>query len=193
MNDSLMTARKVLLRSMLCIGLAVGLGGGLSGCMGIPENVNAVKGFELDQYLGTWYEIARMDHSFERGMSNVTAQYSLREGGGVTVLNRGYKESKSAWDDATGKAFFVGDTSVGQLKVSFFGPFYGAYNIVALDQEAYQWSLVIGPDTDYMWILSRTAEMDESTLEDILSTARTFGFDTDALIFVKHDRAGASQ
>ena len=95
---------------------------------------------------------------------------------------------KDSWDDAIGKAFFIGDSSVGQLKVSFFGPFYGAYNIVALDHETYQWSLVVGPDTDYLWILARNTKLEKATIDHILSTARSYGFDTDELIYVDHDR-----
>ena len=170
-------------RALLALTLSLGLGG----CLGIPANVEPVQGFELDRYLGTWYEIARMDHSFERGLSNVSAQYSPREGGGVKVVNRGYDESKGSWNDAVGKAFFIGDPSVGQLKVSFFGPFYGAYNVVALDQEAYQWSLVVGPDTGYLWILARSTSLEETVLDQILSMAQSYGFDTSELIFVEHN------
>ena len=164
---------------------------GLGGCLGIPDNLKPVEDFELDRYLGTWYEIARLDHSFERGLSNVSAQYSQRDGG-VTVVNRGYNVSKGEWKEAVGKAFFIGDPSIGQLKVSFFGPFYGAYNIVALDQETYQWALVVGPDTDYLWILARGTKLEEATKDQILATASSYGFNTDELIFVEHDRADMS-
>lgn len=164
---------------------------GLGGCLGIPDNMEPVEGFELDRYLGTWYEIARMDHSFERGLSNVSAQYS-RGDGGVTVVNRGYNVSKGEWKEAVGKALFIGNPSIGQLKVSFFGPFYGSYNIVALDQEAYQWSLVVGPDTDYLWILARDTKLENATKDQILATASSHGFNTDELIFVEHDLADVS-
>jgi apolipoprotein D and lipocalin family protein len=165
---------------LICIGLA--------GCLNIPENIKPVDEFELDRYLGTWYEIARLDHSFERELSDVTASYGLRDDGGVAVINRGYDSKKNRWRDAVGKAFFIGDTSVGQLKVSFFGPFYGAYNIVALDKESYQWSLVVGPDTDYFWILSRDKELDRPTLDNLLALAHSFGIETMDLIFVEHHR-----
>jgi apolipoprotein D and lipocalin family protein len=97
----------------------------LSACTGAPEGVEVVSGFDLNRYLGTWYEIARLDHSFERGLSSITATYSLRDDGGVRVINRGYNAEEGEWDEAEGKAYFVGDEDVGQLKVSFFGPFYG--------------------------------------------------------------------
>ena len=110
---------------------------GLAACTGIPKVAEPVKGFSLDQYLGTWYEVASMDHKFERGLSNVTAEYSMRDDGGVRVLNRGYNAAKGEWDEAEGKAYFISDTATGQLKVSFFGPFYASYNIIALDKVAY--------------------------------------------------------
>jgi apolipoprotein D and lipocalin family protein len=115
---------------LAAITLVTGL---LQSCTGTPEGVEVVTDFELDRYLGTWYEIARLDHSFERGLSNVTANYSMRDDGGVKVVNRGFNTEKSEWDEATGKAYFVGESDIGQLKVSFFGPFYGGYNIVELD------------------------------------------------------------
>ena len=157
---------------------------GLTACTGIPEGAEPVKGFSLDQYLGTWYEVARMDHKFERGLSNVTAEYSLRDDGGVRVLNRGFNEAKGEWDEAEGKAYFVDDMTTGQLKVSFFGPFYASYNVIALDKDKYQWSLVAGPDTDYLWILSREPELDQAIVDDLLSRAKNLGFKTDELIYV---------
>ncbi len=158
----------------------------LLGCVGIPENVTPVEGFQLDRYLGTWYEIARLDHSFERGMSRVTAQYSLREDGGVRVLNRGFLAAKNEWKEAEGKAFFVEHSDRGFLKVSFFGPFYGSYIVMDLDKENYQYALVSGPDKSYLWILSRTPTMDRATLDRLIATARTAGFETDELLFVAH-------
>ncbi len=158
----------------------------LLGCVGIPENVTPVEGFQLDRYLGTWYEIARLDHSFERGMSRVTAQYSLREDGGVRVLNRGFLAAKNEWKEAEGKAFFVDRSDRGFLKVSFFGPFYGSYIVMDLDKENYQYALVSGPDKSYLWILSRTPTMDRATLDRLIATARTAGFETDELLFVAH-------
>lgn len=160
----------------------------LVGCLGVPEGTRPVEGFELERYLGKWYEVARLDHAFERGLSNVTAEYSMREDGGVKIINRGFKDARNKWKDAEGKGFFDGDTSTGKLKVSFFGPFYGAYNIIALDQENYQWSLVAGPDTDYLWILSRTPVLDQAVFDELLSLAKTYGFDMDEVIFVGQEK-----
>jgi apolipoprotein D and lipocalin family protein len=157
----------------------------LCGCRGAPEGVTPVTGFELERYLGTWYEIARLDHSFERGLSRVTADYSMRPDGGVRVVNRGFDEASGEWDEAIGKAYFVGESDVGQLKVSFFGPFYGGYNIVALDKEGYQYSLVAGPSRKYLWILSRTPQMDRATIDRLVGIASDLGFATDELIFVE--------
>ena len=159
----------------------------LSGCAGAPDGVSVVTGFEIDRYLGTWYEIARLDHRFERGLSAVAANYSLRDDGGVHVVNRGFSSDSGEWNEAIGKAYFVGASDVGQLKVSFFGPFYGGYNIVELDKSGYQYALVAGPDRDYLWILSRTAQMEPDVLQSLVNRARELGFATDELIFVEHD------
>jgi len=164
--------------------LAALLALGLAGCLGVPQGAEPVRGFELDRYLGKWYEIARLDHPFERGLSNVTAQYSLREDGGVRVVNRGFKTADGEWEEADGKAYFVDDPSVGMLKVSFFGPFYGAYNVIALDKQDYLWSLVVGPDTDYLWILSREPRLDKDIFDELVARANTLGFDTGQLIIV---------
>ena len=158
------------------------------GCTGVPEGATVVTGFELDRYLGTWHEIARLDHRFERGMSNITATYSLREDGGVRVLNRGYKTETGEWEDAMGKAYFVGDPDIGRLKVSFFGPFYGAYNIIELDKEGYEYSMVAGPSRAYLWILARKPTLEPAVLDRLVATARSLGFATDELIFVEHGR-----
>jgi apolipoprotein D and lipocalin family protein len=160
----------------------------LGACTGVPGGVEVIDGFELDRYLGTWYEIARLDHSFERGLTNVTANYSMREDGGVRVLNRGYDTEKGEWDEAEGKAYFVGEPDVGSLKVSFFGPFYGGYNIIELDKTDYRYSLVAGPDRGYLWILARTPDLDPTTRDRLVSVARDLDFPVDELIFVEHDR-----
>ncbi len=159
----------------------------LWGCAGIPKGVEPVKDFELKRYLGTWYEIARYDHSFERGLEQVTAHYSMRRDGGVRVVNRGYDPEKGVWKEATGKAFFVSKPDIGRMKVSFFGPFYGGYNIIDLDSEDYSFALVCGPNRSYLWILSRSPWMEQSTLSRLKNSARRAGFDTDKLIHVKQE------
>ncbi len=156
----------------------------LTGCTGLPENVEPVSDFELDRYLGKWYEIARLPHSFEEGLSNVTAQYRLRNDGGVAVLNRGYSDEEQAWEEAQGKAYFVEDENIGHLKVSFFGPFYASYVIVELD-EAYNYAMVTGPDRDYLWLLSRTPELDDEIVSRLVNKAKSLGYAVDKLIYVK--------
>ena len=173
------------IKACLLLGM-LGLG---AGCTGIPDGVTVVQNFELERYLGTWYEIARLDHRFERGLSNVTATYTPRDDGGLHVVNRGYDESAGEWDEATGKAYFVGEADVGRLKVSFFGPFYGAYNILELDREAYQYALVAGPNRSYLWILTRSPNPDPATVARLVATAAELGFPTGELIRVQHDRA----
>ncbi|MBF0327524.1 MAG: lipocalin family protein [Nitrospirae bacterium] len=159
----------------------------LTGCLGIPENVRPVDNFKLERYLGKWYEIARMDHSFEKGLSKVTADYSLRNDGGLTVINRGYSEKDNKWKEAEGKAYFVKGANQGYLKVSFFGPFYGAYIIFELDHENYQYSLVSGPDKSYFWILARTHKIDENLKNILVKKAGVLGFNTSKLIYVNHE------
>lgn len=159
----------------------------LFGCAGIPENVTPVDNFRLEQYLGKWYEIARLDHSFERGLTRVTAEYSLRDDGAVRVLNRGYSASENLWKEAEGKAYFVNEPSQGYLKVSFFGPFYGSYVVFELDHAGYQYALVCGPDHSYLWILARSPEIDKAILASLVTKASASGFDTGKLIFVAHN------
>lgn len=159
----------------------------LGGCVGIPEGVTPVEHFELSRYLGRWYEIARLDHSFERGLTQVTAEYSMREDGGVKVVNRGYSAQRQEWKEAVGKAFFVRNADVGYLKVSFFGPFYGAYVIFDLDREGYHHALVCGPDRSYLWILARTPTLQDSVKERLITKAAALGFDTGRLIVVDHE------
>ena len=170
-------------RPLVTTGTALVLAAFLTGCLGIPKGVQPVENFSLDRYLGQWHEIARLDHSFERGLSSVTANYSLRDNGGVRVLNRGYSEKSKKWKEAEGKAFFVGRPDQGYLKVSFFGPFYGSYVVFDLDEENYQHALVCGPNKSYLWILARTPEIPTELRDALVARAATQGFDTNKLIF----------
>jgi apolipoprotein D and lipocalin family protein len=158
----------------------------LCGCVGIPDNVQPVTGFEVDRYLGTWYEIARLDHAFERGLERVSAEYSRREDGGLRVVNRGFDPARGSWRVAEGKAYFVGAPDVARLKVSFFGPFYGGYNVIALDREHYRYALVCGPDTSYLWLLARAPGLDREIVAQLVGRAAALGFPTEELIYVKH-------
>lgn len=160
----------------------------LAACTGMPENVYPVKGFEIDRYLGTWYEVARLDHSFERGLDQVSATYSLRDDGGITVLNKGYSNKEGGWSQAEGKAYLVDSEDAdnsGHLKVSFFGPFYSSYIIFELDQENYQYAFISGYNKEYLWLLSRTPQVDPTLREKFVQHAQRLGFATEQLIWVK--------
>ena len=159
----------------------------LSACTGMPAGVSPVKDFELNRYLGTWYEIARLDHSFERGLEQVSATYSLRSDGSVKVLNKGYSPAKKQWKEAIGKAKFVQSSDTGYLKVSFFGPFYGSYVVFDLDKEGYEYAFVSGPDLSYLWLLSRNKTIAPELKARFIKKAAEIGFDTNKLIFVKQD------
>ena len=160
----------------------------LSGCLGMPQSVTPVKEFKLNKYLGKWYEVARLDHSFERGLTNVSAQYRLREDGGVSVINRGFSKNDNKWQQAEGKAYFVNGADEGYLKVSFFGPFYGSYVIFDLDKENYQYAFVSGPNASYLWLLSRTPKAAPEVMERFIKKSQNLGFNTDQLIFVEHNK-----
>jgi len=153
----------------------------------MPEKVTPVENFELNRYLGKWYEIARLDHSFERGLERITAEYSMRDDGGVSVVNRGYSIENDKWKVAEGKAYFVDGVNKGYLKVSFFGPFYGSYVVFEIDQGGYDYAFVSGPDTSYLWLLSRKPKLQQEIIEKFKRMSKEFGFDTSKLILVNHD------
>lgn len=170
-------------RKLLPFGLLLIL---LSACVRQPDGIEPVDDFDLNRYLGIWYEIARLDHSFERGLEQVTAEYSMREDGGVRVINRGYEKEDKKWKEAEGKAYFVNGPDLGFLKVSFFGPVYGSYIVFELDKENYQHAFVAGPDKSYLWFLSRTPTVSEELKQRFIKQTNALGFDTDELIFVAH-------
>lgn len=156
----------------------------LAGCAATPQGVTPVENFALDRYLGTWYEIARLDHRFERGLSRVSATYSKRPDGGIDVLNRGVDSQTGTWKEAKGRAYFTGDPEVARLKVTFFWPFYGGYNVIELDRANYAYALVCGPSRNYLWILARTPQLDELIVQRLIATAQRLDFDTGGLIRV---------
>jgi len=163
------------------------------GCTSVPKDLEPVDEFDGDRYMGKWYEIARLDHSFERNLSNVSAMYTAKEEGEIAVLNRGLDEKDGEWKQIEGKARFVGDETIGSLKVSFFGPFYGGYHVIELDRETYSYAMVSGPSRSYLWILSRTTKLDEAIYLKLVNRAAELGFDTTGLIRVKHDRTAEIQ
>ena len=157
------------------------------GCTQVPDGLEPVSDFDADRYLGKWYEIARLDHSFEKNLSNVSAVYARDDAGGISVTNTGYNGKTGEWKKIEGQARFLKDETVGSLKVSFFGPFYGGYHIIALDKEEYGYAMVSGPNRSYLWILARDKTLDESVYTDLVAKAASWGFDTEKLTLVKHD------
>ncbi|ACD31444.1 lipocalin family protein [Francisella tularensis] len=156
----------------------------LSGCVTKPANINPVENFQADKYLGKWYEIARFDNSFEKGMTNVYAEYSLNPDGTIKVINSGITPSTGKRSYATGIANFVEDKNIGYLKVSFFRPFYGAYVVFELDDN-YKYAYVAGADKDYLWLLARTKTVPQNIKDDFINRAKALGYATDKLVWVK--------
>jgi apolipoprotein D and lipocalin family protein len=162
----------------------------LAGCASStrpPPGVTPVTTFDVQRYAGRWYELARLDHAFERGMTDVSATYTVQADGSVRVVNRGYAPATGRWREAVGKALFIGAPTTGSLKVSFFGPFYGGYHVAALDPD-YRWALVLGPNTGYAWILARDKQLPPAQRDAIVARAQELGVDTSALIWVTHER-----
>ncbi len=160
---------------------------GLYACATIPDGAVAVKPFDTLKYLGKWYEIARLDFKYERDLNNTTAEYSLNDNGTIRVKNQGYNTKKGEWKQAIGKAKFVGEDNIGMLKVSFFGPFYAGYNVIAIDDE-YRYALIAGKSLKYLWILSRETTIPVEMKDTYLKMAEEIGYITSDLIWVTHDR-----
>lgn len=158
--------------------------GSVIGCTGVPNGISPATEFEVNRYTGTWYEIARLDHKFERGLSKVRAEYRL-EDGIIQVLNKGFDAEKGEWSEAKGKARFVNDDDVGHLKVSFFGPFYASYVIFELDKSNYSIAYVTGYNKDYLWLLSRSKTISDDEKRKFLQRIGELGFNTEELIWVE--------
>lgn len=167
-------------------GAAVAL---LAGCASTrpPEGIQAVAPFDLARYEGRWYEIARLDHRFERNMNDVSATYQRQPNGSVRVVNRGFDEVKKEWREAVGKALFTGDPQTASLKVSFFGPFYGGYHVAGLDAD-YRWAIVVGPDRSYCWILARDRQITPALRTQLTARIAALGIDPAALLWVSQQR-----
>ena len=160
---------------------------GVYSCVTIPKGAVAVKPFDKKRYLGQWYEIARLDFKFEKNLNNTTAEYSLNDNGTIKVDNQGYNTKKEKWEQAIGKAKFVGEANVAKLKVSFFGPFYAGYNVVAIDDD-YKYALVAGKNLKYLWILSRETSIPVKIKDKYLKIAEEIGYQTSDLLWIKHDK-----
>jgi len=174
------------MRRIPAIATAVGAAAMIvGGCTSPPRGLEPQRGFQINRYLGTWYEIARLDHSFERGLSHVTAHYSRRPDGDIQVVNRGYNAAKEKWSESRGRARFRGDPDVASLKVTFFWPFWGGYHVIALDPQAYSYAMVTSSKRSYLWILARDKQIEPEILDDLLAKAKAWGFQTEDLIFVE--------
>lgn len=169
--------------------VVVGIGALFTSCSNktIPDKAKAVENFDKTSYLGKWYEIARLDFKFEKGLNNTTAEYSLKDNGMIKVDNKGYDYKKDKWKQSIGKAKFVGDETIAMLKVSFFGPFYGGYNVIAIDK-GYKYALIAGDSLDYLWILSRETTIPEAIKQDYLKKAEEIGYTTSNLVWVEHTK-----
>lgn len=154
---------------------------------GMPNGAVPVKEFDLNRYLGKWYEIARLNYHFEKNLNNATAEYSLNDDGSVKVINKGYNYYKNQWETVEGKAVFRGKENIAKLKVSFFGPFFSGYNVIAIDR-GYQYALIAGNSLNYLWILSRKKTIPEDIKRDFLKQAASLGYDTSKLIWTEHSR-----
>ncbi len=147
------------------------------------KEVQPVTNFDIERYTGKWYEIARLDHFFERGLSNVIAEYQLQEEGKLSLINRGYSIKKNKIKETDGKAYLAKSENIGHLKVSFFGPFYSHYIIFELDDN-YQYAFVADKKAKYLWLLSRTPQVSEKVKELFITQIQTFGIDSSLLIWV---------
>jgi apolipoprotein D and lipocalin family protein len=158
----------------------------MSSCVSIPKGASAVRNFEKGKYLGKWYEIARFDFAFEKNLKNTTAEYSLLQNGYIGVKNSGFNYVRNIWQVAKGKARFRGSDAIGEIEVSFFGPFYAAYNVIALDGD-YSYALVAGSSRAYLWILSRDKRIPDDIKEKYMRIAGELGYDLTQLIWVEQD------
>lgn len=158
----------------------------LVACIGVPDDIEPIDNLNLDQYLGTWYEIARLENKFEKGLSNVTAEYSLNSNGSIKVINRGYNDAQGDWQDITGKACFVDQANIAHLKVSFFGPFYSSYIVFELGEE-YEYAFITGVDKNFLWLLSRTPDVKQSLIDQFLETAEKKNFNLGEIIMVNQE------
>ncbi len=174
--------------------LAAGLVAVLGGCSGVPDGLEPVHMFEPGRYVGRWYEIARLDHRFERGLVDVTADYALApDGSELSVINRGYDPDEEVWQQVEGTAKFRQGPDVASLSVTFFWPFAGGYHVLSLDPE-YRWALVCGSDRDQLWILARSPDLPPQDVRDeLVARASAWGFPVDELIWVPHGVARSNE
>ncbi|MBW6459913.1 MAG: lipocalin family protein [Bacteroidales bacterium] len=160
----------------------------LTSCSSSMKKLTTVPDVDIQSYTGKWYEIARLPNSFEKGLICVTAEYSLRDDGKITVINAGHKESDpAAAKSIRGKAWVPDKNEPGRLKVQFFWPFAAGYYIFHLDRENYQYALVGNPSRKFLWILAREPQMEEALYQELVDVAQENGFAVEKLLWVKQD------
>jgi apolipoprotein D and lipocalin family protein len=186
-NGSLKLRDTQMRASLLFLALALTLGA----CTGVPKDVVPVAPFDASRYQGQWFEIMRLDHRFERGLTNVSATYAVQKDGSVSVLNRGFDRKNCRWKEANGTAQFLGDPKTGSLAVTFFWPFAGGYHVFDLDKD-YQWSMVSGPTRDYLWILARRPDLPQQQRMRLVAEAKRLGFPVSELILVDQSKPNCS-
>ncbi|AUZ04648.2 lipocalin [Vitreoscilla sp. C1] len=166
---------------------------GLSACQSTQTNRQktdfktlAVEDFDVQRYMGKWYEVARFDFKWQKNLKNVTADYTLQNDGSIQVDNQGSDITTLERKQSIGKAKSNGNANNGALKVSFFGPFYSEYNVVQLDPD-YRYALIFGENNDYMWLLSREKTMPDSVKQKYLNFAQQSGYDLNRLVWTQQD------
>lgn len=164
----------------------------LISCTGTPAGVKPVEDFDKERYTGKWYEIQRLDHRFERHLTNVTAEYRARKDGKIGVINRGFDTEECEWKEIEGSATFRKGPHIASLKVVFFWPFAGGYHVIKLDDD-YEWALVSGPSRSYLWILARQPHLDEQVRNDLIKKAKQLGYPVEELIRVDHSEPDCLQ
>lgn len=157
----------------------------LSSCSTSIET-NVVKDFKANKYLGKWYEIARFDNRFEKGLDNVSATYTKIKQNKIRVINRGYNKEKKNWKEAKGIALLNKNPEIGKLRVSFFWPFFGDYNILYIDEE-YEHAIVGSKSKDYLWLLSRHYTINEEQKDMLTTKIENLGYDINNLIYISQD------
>jgi len=148
-------------------------------------HIPAVRNFNLERYVGLWYEIARLPHPFEEGISHATATYGIYPDHTVSVVNRGYRDSANKWVEIHGAARMKADPNVGELEVSFFRPFLSRYRIIYIDNN-YNCVMITSNRLNRLWIMARSPHLESETLANLCRQAKSWGFDTSKLIFVDH-------
>ena len=155
-------------------------------CSSKNPPLQTVEKVDLERYLGTWYEIARYEHFFEKDCKNVSANYSIMDEETIKVINKCTKIQTNEKKEAIGRAYAIDETN-SKLKVSFFRPFYGDYWVLILD-ENYDYAVVGTPNREYLWILARDKKLPLKIQNDILEKLPSLGFDISKLLWTMQEK-----